>query len=202
MVISVDEARGLLDPHIPTLKKCVDAGLDDFNVKHGSDRHYLSPHSRAMIIRDLIIFHVRKAFDGKEGVSIMERGRLFLLNIGGEILLRFKKMNEQMLASNVPTKQAMDFSRQQLSFEGFLPAVTNMNVGYIPNDVWTHPDRVIIACPNGMSSNHWYMDITEEGQVKVAPVHRIVESTETDNKRRVRAKVHAKLQKTGTEGGK
>lgn len=198
MIISVAEARGLLGPHIPTLKKCVDAGLYDFNVEHGSNRHYLSPHSRAMIIRDLIIFHVRKAFDGKEGVSIIEKGRLFLLNIGGKILLRFKKMNERMLASNVPTKQALDFSRQQLSFKGFLTPITNMNVGYIPNDVWTYPEKVIIACPNDMSSNHWHMDITEEEQMKVAPVHPIFEHTESDNKRRIRAKGHVQTKKTVT----
>jgi len=197
MAVSVDDAKRLLGPHLSTLKSCVDAGIEKFNVDHGSNRHYLSPHSRANIIRDLIIYHVRIAFESKDGVTIMERGRLFLLNIGGEVLLRFKKMNERMLTSNIPTQQAQNFSRQQLSF-GFLHPLTSINVGYIPNDVYTRPQRVIIACPSDMSSNHWYMDITEEGGVQVAPVHPIAKPVDVDKQRLVRAKVPAKTRKTGT----
>ena len=198
MVVSVDDAKRLLAPHLSTLKTCVDAGVEKFNVDQGANRHYISPHSRANLIRDLIIYQVRKAFEGKDGVTIIEKGRLFLLNIGGKVSLRFKKMNNRMLTSNIPTQQAQNFSRQQLSFDGFLQPSTNVNVGYIPNDVWTRPERVIIACPSGMSSNHWYMDITQEGEMQIAPVHPIEKRTETDKSRRVRAKALAQAMKTGT----
>jgi hypothetical protein len=197
MSISSEDAKAILAPHISSLQSCVVSGLDEYNRHYGPIRHVHSPHARAMIIRDHIIFSVKKEFDEVSGVRILNKRGLFLLLINEKLLLRFKKLNNRMLARNYPTKQARKFS-EQLSFDGFFVPVTNINVGYIANDLFTSPEKVVVACPNSMSSNEWCIDITPDGLIQDVPVIPVLERDNTSNKPRVRVKVAKK--RTGTFG--
>ena len=188
MNLTADQARTILAPYIDTLESCVTSGVGEYNDFYASQRHVHSPHSRAMLIRDHIVNQVRKNFDGLEGVKIVKKNGLFLLSIHNQLFLRFKKMNGRMLTRNLPTRQSCRFS-EQLSFEGFYTSITNLNVGYIPNDVWTRPSKVIITCPDGIKSNKWYMDITASDVVVMANMSPVQNTVATENKRRVTAKV-------------
>ena len=196
MSISSEEAKAILEPHIRTLQNCVISGLDEYNQYYSSTHHILSPHARARIIRDHIIFSVKKDFEGVNGVKISNKRGLFLLFIDEKLLLRFKKINNKMRANNYPTKQAREFS-EQLSFDGFLPSTTNINVGYIANDIFTSAEKIVVVCPNNMSSNKWYLDITPNKDIQNYPVIPGVKNESVNNKPRVRLR-KATMIKTGS----
>jgi len=202
MIISQSDVFGVLEPHIPTIRECVHAGLDDFNVNYDSERFRLSARSRASVIRDLIFFHVRRLFEGVKGVKILQKETFEGLLVEQRILLRIKKLNNKKQASNLPTRQALDFSNQQLCFEGFLPPIACLNLGYIPDKAWVCAEEIVIACPNSMKTNAWYIDITEDKYVEKAPVFPIVEGKVSNTVPRVRAKSQIKRSNTGTEGSK
>jgi len=187
MIITADEAKGILAPYINAFQNCVLMGLSDYNSSYVKVRHIHSPYARAMLVRDHIIAQVRKEFDEVDGIKFINKRGLILLSIEEKIFVRFKKMNERMLTRNHPTLQSIRFS-EQLSFEGFFTPTTNINVGYIPNDVWTEPRKILITCPNGSNSNSWYIDISQDNAVLLATVVPIEDRDLNIKKKRIHAK--------------
>ena len=187
MSVSSEEAKLILAPHLDNLQICVSRGLQEYCSAYPSVRHLHSPWSRATLVRDHIVAQVRKAFEEVEGIKIIQKQGLFLLSIEGKLLLRFKKFNRKMLTRNHPTQQAFRFS-EQLSIPGFPPAATNINVGYMPNDLWTDALKVLITCPSGSSSINWYIDITSNTEIISPLVLNFSEENKDTTKKRIRAK--------------
>ncbi|NTW73002.1 MAG: hypothetical protein HGA49_12270 [Eubacteriaceae bacterium] len=160
MTVSAESALDILTPYIETFQNGILAGFHEYTEQYGHLRHKHSAHARAIIIHDHILHYLKSAFSGVDGVRCFKHNGLDLIGIDSNLFIRVKKMNNNMHTSNIPTRQSVNFSGQ-LSFEGFSNIITNINLGYIPNDVWTQPKRILITCPNGNTLITWYLDITK-----------------------------------------
>lgn len=184
MSISSEEAKLILEPHVENLQMCVSMGLKEYSDAYSGYRSLHSPWTRASLVRDHIVEQVKKVFDEIEGIKIIQKRGLLLVSIEGKLLLRFKKFDRRMLTRNNPTQQAFRFS-EQLSIPGFPPAATNINVGYMPNELWTDVFKVLITCPNGSASINWYIDITSDVK-SVSPL--VLPKKNETTKKRIRVR--------------
>jgi hypothetical protein len=182
-----------------------------------------SARTRANIYRDHVVDHARRNFAGKEFVRPVETPNgLFCIEIDGKgsgidgrLLIRFKKLNRKLHASNVLTKQATDFNEQKdvlpqpvqmplfdglLKVERFL--MTNLNAGYIPNELWTGLEGMFITCPNGKRSIAWFANIgdaageNQQGCLIPLPIETTVEEPA---RQRVRVKGTVKKKKAASD---
>src|ERR1044071_1383275 len=125
---------------------------------------YTPPRTRASIIRDHIVSHAREAFDSVRNVVVIDkRNGLFCLEVKGLVVVRFKKLNNQMRTSNIPTQQALAFEKQ-MSLPEIPHDATHINAGYLPDKLWTNLKGIFVAAPNGKKID-WFVEIGDNGAV-------------------------------------
>ncbi len=191
MSLSSQEIHEIIMPYLEILQDGVLAGFEEYNDQYRVQRHKLSSHARAIIIHDHIVNYLKVSLSGFEGVRCFKHQGLELISIEGRVFIRVKKMNKNMQTCNIPTNQSTYFS-SQLSFNGFQQEITNINLGFIPNDVWTNPMRILITCPNGNTSNSWYFDITR----KTSNTIDLDLSVDKQNKPMMKKRIQPKIKKS------
>ena len=142
------------------------------------------------MVHDYIKDEVRRRFTDRAGFTIVERRQLFLLAVGTDILLRFKKLDEDGRARNYPTQQARDFDCQ-LPLEG-IPDAERVNVGYVLDPLGLQISVVMLSKTNGSGRVEWHRIIDPDAWaiVDYAPVLPLHQPAAAGNPpaRRVRAK--------------
>lgn len=133
--ISKFDAEAILKPHLDPLARCIKSGFDIYLEKLGPESHLHPIRTRASFIHDQIVHLIEEEFDNTPGTNIIVQNGLFLLGIE-EILIRFKKLNDNLIPSNIPTQQQLDFDRQ-LDIPGFPSRGVYLNAGYTPNAFWS-----------------------------------------------------------------
>jgi hypothetical protein len=167
MSISKEKVLAILDLYMPRMADCIMAGWNDYATIYAPQHHIHTPRTRASIIRDHIVAHVRETFDNVRNVVIIDkRSGLFCLEVKGLVVVRFKKLNEQMRTSNIPTQQALAFE-QQMSLPDIPHDAAHINAGYSPDKLWTNLKGIFIAAPNGKKID-WFVEIGDNG--KAMPV--------------------------------
>jgi len=149
-------------------------------------RHIHSARSRASLLHDHCVHYVQIYLGANPYVSFPAKKRgLFAIELSGEpvgipgkVLARFKKLNERMLTSNIPTKQAENFNHQRpLEIQGNLwgysliePEPPHINIGYTPDMFWMGLEAVYATMPNGTHSLQWYIKLSDDGGASQTPV--------------------------------
>ena len=130
-------AADILTPHIPILHACFKAAWESwerFGAVLPELRYVLTPRTRAGFVNDHICQEVKVRFAGVPNARVEEVSGLVLLTLHDlsteepALIMRFKKLNRELLSSNIPTAQQIEFSRQ-LRLPGF-PSVTRLTAGY------------------------------------------------------------------------
>ena len=119
-------------------------------------------------------FNAREAFGNEGGVRIMDVNGLFLLNFSDRVLLRFKKLNEDKMPSNLPTLQAIEWF-EQLSLPD-MPEAIRIVAGYELNSLQTDIKAVYITCTAG-PRRKWFFELPAPHMAEVIDISRIVEPT-------------------------
>lgn len=159
MAISEAEAKIILDPYKTRLRECVTHAWKDYESQYGPMRHIHTPRTRANIVHDHMVHHAKRLFESDTDVSMYEVKGLFLVEIGGQLHVRFKKLDEDKRHHNYPTPQNLEFW-EQLFLPG-MPHLIRLVAGYELNDLQTDINAVYITCPNG-SCNAWYFELENE----------------------------------------
>ncbi len=159
MVISEAAAKTILDPYKARLRESVIQAWEDYESQYGHVRHIHTPRTRANIVHDHMVHHARRLFEGDDSVYMCEIKGLFLVQIDGQLLVRFKKLDEDKRHHNYPTPQNLEFW-EQLDLPG-IPHLTRLVAGYELNDLQTAINAIYITCPNG-SCNAWDFELDEE----------------------------------------
>ena len=146
-ILTREEAREILEPHLLTFRDCIDGGWNAWKEHYKDRAHILDPRARAAIVYCEIRELAKAAFDGKDGVKIVVKRSMFLLYIGEHIVLRFKKFRADGRCSNVRTKQQALFSAQ-LNIDGILPG-TYVNAGYTLDNLQAEVEKILINCQLG-----------------------------------------------------
>ena len=160
-LLSVEDAKVILDPHLQKLQECITGGWDAWHRDYGHRHHVLCSRTRASIVYDEIRHLAEKKFTDCEGTRVIPKRGFFLLYIGDEIVLRFKKLDKRGLTRNLPTRQQRLFEAQR-SIKGILPG-TYLNAGYQLDDLQQLIHRTMVSCQH-QRSIQWTIELSEIGE--------------------------------------
>ena len=183
-MLSQIEIETILKPNETKFEEVFYNTWQDYNNEYNNIRHIHSKRTRASLLRDHAVFHAKNIFSNtnSNGIEIVEKNNgLFLLEFSGEpfgldgcVQMRLKKLNDNLLTSNVPTKQSRNFNSQQIvdfrsqpSLFGEPPKVfypANVNLGYVAHPTFTGYSGLYITYPNGERSIGWFMRIGNAGE--------------------------------------
>jgi hypothetical protein len=158
LVSSRAEASAFFAPYEADLVEVISAAWEDYQA-HEPLKHRHSARSRASIVHDNMVHHVKRVFEDVPEVTFVERRGLFMLNFEDIFVLRFKKLDDRMLSSNIPTQQALGYVCQ-LALPG-MPAATKLQAGYQLDRSQTAIRAMLLTCPAG-SSLYWFLELTPQ----------------------------------------
>jgi len=170
VAISRADAEAILAPFRPTILEVINSAWRDYQTQYTQVSPIHTKTTRATIMRDHMVYHARRLFDGMNGAQIVEKAGLFLVQIQETIILRFKKFNDDEHTSNYPTQQAIDYHEQQeLAFMS--KKATRLEAGWQPNELYT-AFRALISCPRGLGLDAaWVIDllapVTAEDSIEI-----------------------------------
>lgn len=169
-LIEQPRAESVLGPHLPRLQACFASAWQSWE-RFGSVlpelRYVLTPRTRAGFLNDHICQEVKVRFAGCPDTTVEEARGLVLLTLSDPydhepaLAMRFKKLNRELLSSNIPTMQQVDFARQ-LRLPGF-PNVTRLTAGYQLDRFQSAIQDLWVTC--AVQSNIlWAIPISESGE--------------------------------------
>ena len=115
--------------------------------------------TQASIVHDLIVAEIGREFHNVPGAECMEAAKRQVLLLGDNLLIRFKKLDERLMASNYPTQMATDFSNQ-LDLPG-VPGQVRLTAGYLLNTAGTEILDCFITLQNA-STVQWSIHLPEQ----------------------------------------
>jgi hypothetical protein len=156
MEILPDDVHKALAPHLEGLRRLVHQAADDYARYTPEQRKIHTARSKASLIHDHF-FNRAKAFAEKEdGVRFEELSHLCMLVFSSGVVIRFKKVDQNLLPSGHQTQQVLKFrTHQQL---GEIPTSINLDLGY-DEDLLGKLQNVFLICPSGPKSNMWVSEL-------------------------------------------
>lgn len=140
-MLAYEAAKQLLTPHYSKIALSIRDGFE--NCQKGKNKMYeasgfitFEKRSEASLIHDFIKKEVKQNFQGEPNVEVGEWNGVFALKINEDLLIRFKKLNNDYSASNYLTKQTKCYNHQ-FRIEGFPDQPMFLTAGYVPNKTWT-----------------------------------------------------------------
>lgn len=115
---------------------------------------YIGKTARAGIIREYVLDEIQDVFP-KECIS-NNGSRLKLLLING-IAIRFKKVDRNSKAGNIPTNQALAFA-SQMQVPG-VSSTLNLNAGWQLDESGTTIKKISLIKPESLSENGWTVNL-------------------------------------------
>ncbi len=152
-----EEARQELQPYLDRMYRCVDEALNEYHLGYALLRTVTTKRSNSSIRNDMIVNKLLAEFDGDPDVTfIYIHGRYLMLV--GNFVIRVKKLNKNLLSSNIQTQFVLDFVDQQYPSLPGMGSPTSLDLGYkFNNDVETNYG-VFLRCPDD-ERNHWHIEL-------------------------------------------
>jgi hypothetical protein len=148
----------------------------DWNKLPLKVRTQLTPRARANLIYDFILHRARAHFNklGDDNVRLIEKNRLFMFGVRGQVLFRFKKLDRSGKYKNIPTKQQISLSLQQ-DLPGVPGKCALVVIGYQLNKLETEIQTILVTYSNGVQETWDYQLDTDHGDQdqNVIPIPRV-----------------------------
>ena len=154
--IDRDAASQILKPHLPSFGDCVRRGWNRWKGETLLPMQ-VAKRSRACLIYDYMADEARRTLVGVDGLTVTEDRGFVLVNVEDRLLVRFKKFDQRLRTSGIPTRQHMQFAYQQLTIDGLGP-MTQLVVGYLLDEFELDISRVAVTCSLG-SRIMWVIEI-------------------------------------------
>jgi hypothetical protein len=167
-LLTLQQGEDQLQPYLQLLEECIQYGWDAWENDYAHKHHILSARSRSAIVFDEIVCHAQAKFSGLPGVTFKRARNTFLLYLGDNIIIRFKKIGKNGKCSSIDTRQQLLF---KLQFQ--LPGIekgTLLHAGYALDDLQQRVIRKSVVC---QFSNYvlWVIDLQSQatGRVESMP---------------------------------
>ncbi|HWJ69142.1 MAG TPA: hypothetical protein VNS79_03720 [Sphingobium sp.] len=98
---------------------------------------------------DAIARRAVRAFSAHARVHIRSEAQTVKFFAGGDVLFRFKKGDDMMLGRNIPTEAALAFIDADGVVPGLPPETAKVEIIWLPNEIWTEIDRVLVIARDG-----------------------------------------------------
>lgn len=144
-----------LNQYLPTIFKCIMEGFDEAMAFVDSGSQRLSKKAISNIANDFIREKVKSTFPSDNIFANARRLKVLLVD---GISLRFKKLNNHLLAGNVSTKQAMNYASQQ-NLPGMKSSL-NLNAGWTVDKTGRKIENVYLTCPKTLHENMWVINVS------------------------------------------
>lgn len=156
-------AQSVLDPHQASLAEVIERSWDRWKSIPVENRAILnnSDRTRAGVVWSFIINEANDYFHPLGIVGTKEYGTV-TYRISPLVRLRFKKMNQDGLTKNYPTRRARTYNDQLPLPE--CPEPIRVDVGYVLNELKTGIDQTLVSCPDG-EGVRWVYAMTESATV-------------------------------------
>jgi hypothetical protein len=148
----------LITPYLEQIRQCIGLAWQDYNAECEGIRHKTTATTRAAIVRDNMVYHVKRLFSDIQGVDCFQRGQLFLLIIGNQVCIKFKKLGGNMKPRYIPTQQALSYM-EQVEIPG-IPQASRWVAGYRLDELQTGIKNILLIYPMGAKSIPWYLELT------------------------------------------
>lgn len=174
--ISSDEAKTVLDPHLPLLARSLHEGWNYWVQYRDCGEPYaipLDPSAVAMLVNRYIWHRIYHNFKDVPGVRFdTVRGQRILV-IGDKLTIRFKKFDDRLRSRNIPTKQQQAFDLQLPLID--VPPCPRLTFGYVLDPLQANIDRLAVTLPLGKALA-WSFIIPEvETEIEIMPLRMPVE---------------------------
>jgi hypothetical protein len=146
-LLTLQKAQELFEPYKVLLAECIQYGWDQWASFYKPKHSVLNPRARANIVYSEIVAKVAEKFHGLPGVVFKPFRSFFLLYIGDQISVRFKKFNRHGRCSSVRTRQQYLFN-MQMEIPG-MEKGTMFNAGYALDEVQQNVVKKAIVCEFG-----------------------------------------------------
>jgi len=143
-VLTLKEAEARLKIYKLLLDECIQHGWDAWSRDYLHKHHILRPRSRATIIFDEIVYRASELFHGLPDVIFKPVRGSFLLYIGDDLVIRFKKIKKNGRCSSISTRQQSLF-QMQIEIPG-MEKGTMLQAGYVLDELQRHLVRKLVTC--------------------------------------------------------
>ena len=149
-ILSQEKAEPILAPFLGKVQNCCLNGMEAwlrFAESLPDLRIPLLSRTMANFVNDWVIQHARAEFpeDRVNGIEPFEDRGFFCVGINKQIIVRFKKADDEDMARNYPTKQQMEIGGQQLLIPGWIQP-TVVSACYHFTEALDAIDRIVISC--------------------------------------------------------
>jgi hypothetical protein len=156
-LITQDDALEIFEPYRDAVVGMIHTAWDSWLDYSEAQQAILDSTARANIVHCNIRHGIRLLEPVFEQFRTVEIQRLFCVVLKERLLVRFKKVNEQLIASNIFTDQVKDFRRQRT-----LPGMceyANLEIGYQLDSLEREVQAVHLVCPNGPKKFFWAAEV-------------------------------------------
>jgi hypothetical protein len=171
-LIALDDALLLLKVHEEAITALVREAWNSLRSLPKEQLLVLDATARANIVSCQMRFRATKYFESV-GVPVYEYNRALLFLLGGRLALRFKKLDDELRSSNIPTRQVAAM-RGQLPLPG-IGDVSFIDVGYVLDREQLDIERICAVCLNG-DEDFWEYDLVTGSDI--SKVHHLFPATE------------------------
>jgi len=160
MEIHQSEVHRSLGRYLQSLRDMVGRAVADYGALYSPFlRSVHTGRTKASAIHDHFFHHARVYAEKTPGVRFEQRQKLCMLHFVEGFIIRFKKMDKDLLPSGHLTRQVLKFRTHQ-ALEG-LPESIHLDLGY-EEDMLGNLQSVYLICPSGPRSNMWVSELNDQ----------------------------------------
>ena len=164
------EVQAILAPYSSELVDCIETGWHDYHSEvTESGRARLEARTRASIVSDFARDRAMNVFSGRPGLRpCMDLG-FFKVYVDDRIVIRFKKLDSELLAANVQTEQQRDWFNNE-PIRGMQNDCLRLTVGYRLTPAADQIADILITWQPSWRVIGWYFSILGEPGEQVRPI--------------------------------
>ncbi len=160
MEIHQSQVHRALESYLQSLRVMVGQAVADYGALYSPLlRSIHTSRTKASAVHDHFFHHARNYAEKTPGVRFEQLRKLCMLHFSEGFIIRFKKMDKDLLPSGHLTDQVVKFRTQQ-ALEG-LPESVHLDLGY-EEDMLGNLQSVYLICPSGPRSNMWVSELNDE----------------------------------------
>jgi hypothetical protein len=157
------EAQELLGPYQAVLSEVIRAALVDWEKLLSEVPHLtggLRGRTRSSYVHERIVHRLQAVVPQHHGLRLgRARGGLAILIVRDQLILKLKKLDDQLRSSNIMTGQTALFNAQGV-LEGMDAVATNATAGYTLDAIGALPLRIVVVCWQD-EQQLWAIDLEE-----------------------------------------
>ncbi len=154
-IITLEDSQRVLTPHYQGLLEDIVGGFADYlKIKNYIDTFGRFTQYESRTNAGIIHEHIKARVSERFGSTALTDGEakkwngIFGLRINDDVIIRFKKLDDDKRVAGLQTKQHVKYMQQAL-IDGFPDEPTFLIAGYVPSATWTEIKGIYIGCWNG-----------------------------------------------------